>query len=86
MRSVAILHIILVGWPGCRLCNRWCGHAGGLCLGVWSSKGTAQVITGLILFYYKIINFGEATSLVDFDPHFLFPFTIRIYPNVQVCP
>lgn len=53
MRSVAILHIILVGWPGCRLCNRWWGDAGGLRLGVWSFKGTAQVIIELILMYSK---------------------------------
>lgn len=41
MRSVAILYVILVGWPRCRLCNRGCGNAGGLRLGGWGVKGTA---------------------------------------------
>lgn len=63
MRSVAILYVILVGWPGCRLCNRGCGHAGGLRLGVWGVKGTAQVITELIILYFKEKqNHGEANA------------------------
>lgn len=63
MRSVAILYVILVGWPGCRLCNRGCGHAGGLRLGVWGVKGTAQVITELTILYFKENqNHGEANA------------------------
>lgn len=53
MWSIAVLYVILVGWPGYRLCNRGCGHAGGLRLGVWGFKGTAQVNTELTISYFQ---------------------------------
>lgn len=85
MRSVAILYVILVGWPGCRLCDRGCGYARGLRLGVWGVKGTAQVITELTILYFKENqNFGEATRLPVLGSRFLLPFTIRIYAKAQM--
>lgn len=82
MRSVAILYVILVGWPGCRLCNRGCGHAGGLRLCVWGVKGTAQVITELTILYFKENqNHGEENAS---SSHFLLPFTIHIYAKAQI--
>lgn len=87
MRSIAILYVILVGWPGCRLCNRGCGHAGGLRLGVWGVKGAAQVITELTILYgyfKENQNFGEATRLAVLGSHFLLLFTIRIYAKAQI--
>lgn len=53
MRPLAVLYTLLVGWSRCRLLYWRCRHAGGLCLGVWGVKGTAQVITELITIYSK---------------------------------
>lgn len=53
MRSIALLYIILVGWPGCRLRNWGCRHAGGLCPSVCGVTGTAQVIAEMITLYSK---------------------------------
>lgn len=85
MRSVAILYVILVGWPGCRLCNRGCGHAGGLRLGVWGVKGTAQVITELTILYLRNIKITEKqTRLAVLGSHFLLPFIIHIYAQAHI--